>query len=156
MVKNQIRREDPIMLKQKIIYFQSELTHYKRKVEEYEKHGNIKELKRLLEENARLQDKEAAYEEVIKEKEKLLVENLALKELIGQYNIQKQNQVQTYEQQEAPERKDIENKDALLEAPIKETWFYHNLINEANQVKRNPAPSKGSKGSDDRESEEKD
>lgn len=121
-MNNQGRREDPVILKQKIIYFQSELTTYKRKVAEYEKKANTKEITRLIEENALLKEKQGAIEEIERERDNLLKENQALKELIEQY-----------------ERKEymgdhLETETLDTEASIKENWFYHNLMNQANQV----------------------
>lgn len=123
LVKKQLRNDDLILLKQKIIYYQSELDIYKRKVQEFEKYKGAEEIKRLIEQNKELKLSVNLLEEKVRDFENLKNENLELKKLITNYNL-KNNDINLHTSDGAPES-----------SLIKETWFYHNLINNNDERK---------------------
>lgn len=125
--------DDVILLKQKIIYLQSELARYKAKAYAVEDASAIQmENERLKEE---LEKVESKIRELMKQVEQVMAENVILKELALQSE-------QRYEELEKVKREKEELERKLAEfrphahAEEDESWFLHTL-RQQNAIAKN-------------------
>lgn len=119
---------DPVYLKQKIIYLQSELSRYKGKLKEYQKSYQYNMLESLKEENADLH----FTIEKLKEERKTLLQNIEVlereKSVRNEIPIIKPNK-KRHEGRQMAARSDLRvNKQR--EAEKYDSWFLNNLKNQ--------------------------
>jgi chromosome segregation ATPase len=130
--------EDVILLKQKVIYLQSELARYKSKLHEYEQNHLHRNYVALKTENERFKDEleqmEGKLRELTKKLEETTAENVILKELALQSEQRYEELMRTKQEKEEFQRqltelqKYIEAKQNEAGSP--DSWFIHTLKQE--------------------------
>ena len=141
---NKKQPDDPIILKQKIIYFQSELSRYKAKMKDYEQSYHFKQMDQLKAENAQLKldldEVDQTIKQLMKQMEDLQEENVILQEQVSR-SVQMNETVQqkeveikelceklteAHEQivQKEKEMNELKNSGGLRSS---DSWFANNL-----------------------------
>jgi len=113
--------EDIVLLKQRIIYLQSELARYKAKA--YEEGDIILENERLKE---ALEKAEAKIKELTKQVEAVMAENVVLKEL-ALLSEQRYEELEKVKQEKAELEQQLRQSQSNRNAEEGESWFLHTL-----------------------------
>lgn len=82
-----LKKNDPIMLKQQILFLQSELARYANQVKDYQNNYHYSMIKKLKEENAQLKEELRIFQEKkVEEMESLQTENEQLKQKLTHFD----------------------------------------------------------------------